>query len=395
MAKSNKANLTAAKKAKNDEFYTKLEDIAKELSNYVQFFDGKTIFLNCDDPEWSNFWVYFHQNFEDLGLKKLVSTHYEKSDFKITQIPKTDKEGNPKVDKDGNPIMKDVVEEVIKKSYKMEYDGGNDRDVKCWKQTSLDGNGDFRSEECIEILRECDICVTNPPFSIARKDFIPLLIKEKKDFIIVGDLNWITYKDVFPLLKNGQMWVGYNDIKEFITPDGSVQKFGNKLWYTSLPIPRLKEPFVETLRYKYDRHPEWYQKYDNYDAINVDEVERIPYDYMGVMGVPITYLAKHNPDEFEIVGLAPERLSDGEASLQIKRYKNATQHNDPNHKDVISGKKKLTESGGKVNDGPAFLLDKQPLKYPYYTCPDEPGKFLRVLYARVLIKRKEEKGEQE
>ena len=173
-----KENLNAAKVKKNDEFYTRLEDIASELCNYKKHFEDKVVFCNCDDPEWSNFWIYFHQNFGEFKLKKLISTHYNYN---------------------GTP------------SYKMEYMGGNDADVKDWHQSSLKGNGDFRSEECIEILKEVDVVVTNPPFSLF-KEYIQQLLDYKKSFVILGNPNAITYKDFFPKLQNNELWIGYKSM---------------------------------------------------------------------------------------------------------------------------------------------------------------------------------------
>lgn len=363
MAKSRKANLSTAKKAKNDEFYTQYTDINNELCHYVKHFKGKTVLCNCDDPEQSHFWKFFVQNFEAYHLKKVISTHYNK---------------------DGSP------------SYKLEYTGETMNGQQVWVKSDLiskngePSNGDFRSAACVEILDECDIVVTNPPFSLFRP-FVSQLLEYGKDFIIIGNKNAITYKEFFPLLKNNKVWIGYTSPNEFILPDGTITKQVNGLtrWFTNLDVKKRHELLLkpEEAHYKYHGHEQDYPKYDNYDAINVDETAAIPDDYDGVMGVPITFMDKYNPDEFEIVGLAPERLSEGESSLQIKRYKDAIQHNDP--KKVKEGKKKPTEPGGKVNDGPAILWETQPAKYPYYTCSDLPGKFLQVLYARVLIRRKE------
>ena len=244
MAKN--ANLRKADKVENDEFYTILDDIAAEVCNYKKHFKDKVVFCNCDDPEWSNFWQYFHMNFTEFGLKKLISTHYNK---------------------DGSP------------SYKMEYMGGNDADIKMWNEVKLTGDGDFRSPECVEILKEADIVVTNPPFSIAREDFIPLLFAHNKKFLIIGDLNWISYKTIFPLLKENKMWLGYNYVKSFTKPDGTEQKFGNKLWYTNLDIQKRHEELLPKLKNQFKKHPELYKKYDHYNAINVGFVKKIPYDY--------------------------------------------------------------------------------------------------------------------
>lgn len=259
----------AARRNKDDEFYTRLEDISEELNNYKKHFKDKVVLCNCDDPEWSNFWIFLHQNFSEFGIKKLISTHYNA---------------------DGSS------------SYVMEYTGGNDVDPKDWHQRSLKGNGDFASDECVELLKEADLCITNPPFSIAREKFIPLLFEYDKKFIIIGDLNWISYKTVFPLFKNNKMWLGYNYVKSFVRPNGEIQKFGNKLWFTNLDIPKRHASLIPTLKYEFANHPELYQKYDNYDAINVDKVKNIPYDYYGKMGVPITFMDKYNQDEFEIIG---------------------------------------------------------------------------------------------
>lgn len=257
------ANLHKAKTEKNDEFYTQLTDVAAELRHYKEHFRDKVVLCNCDDPTWSAFWKYFHLNFGVLGLRKLVSTHYHKTE----------------------------------PTYKMEYEGGNDDDVSVGTQTTLEGNGDFRNKECLELLDECDVVVTNPPFSLAR-EYMKILVEHEKPFVIIGDLNWITYKEIFPLLKENRVWLGYCSVKEFVQPDGSIKKFGNKLWFTNLDIQKRHERLLLWKHYT----PEEYPKYDNYDAINVDKVADIPVDYEGVMGVPITFLDKYNPEQFEIVG---------------------------------------------------------------------------------------------
>ena len=265
MSKNN--NLHAAKTAKNDEFYTRFDDINFEINlaehGYRPFFKDKVIYCNCDDPEESNFWKFFKARFNGLKLKKLISTHY-------------DQEG--------------------KSSYKLEYDG--ERVVK----TELEGNGDFRSPECVELLKESDIVVTNPPFSLFR-DFIGLLMEYNKKFAIIGNKNAITYKEVFPLIKENKVWLGYSSPNEFITPNGEITKQVNGLcrWFTNLEIPKRHEPML--LGWKFEKGLEMgiYQKYDNYDAYNVDKVCQIPRDYDGVLGVPITFLDKYCPEQFEIV----------------------------------------------------------------------------------------------
>ncbi|KFZ25535.1 MAG: hypothetical protein KQ78_02268 [Candidatus Izimaplasma bacterium HR2] len=261
-------NLTKAKSAKNDEFYTQLSDIEKELGHYKEQFKGKVIFCNCDDPEESNFWNYFTLNFEFLGLKKLISTHFEKE----------------------------------KPSYKLEIVKDINNDGKINKldtiKIPLKQNGDFRSSECIDILQEADIIITNPPFSLFR-EYVAQLIEYDKKFIVVGNKNAITYKENFKLIKENKLWLGYTSPKKFIQPDGSIKNFGNICWFTNVKRKKHREDLI--LYKKYYGNENEYPKYDNYDAINIDKVKDIPVDYEGIMGVPITFLDKHNTKQFEIV----------------------------------------------------------------------------------------------
>ena len=259
---SKNSNLANARNAKNDEFYTQLTDVSKELKHYRNHFKGKTVFCNCDDPTWSSFYKYFHLNFEVLGLKKLISTHYDKEE----------------------------------PTYKMVYEGGEDNNIEVGVKTPLQGNGDFRNQECIELLKESDIVVTNPPFSLFR-EYIAQLMEYGKKFIIIGSKNAITYKEFFPLLKDNKVWIGYNSVNNFQQPDGSIKKFGNIGWFTNLDIKKRHEKLILWKKYT----PEEYPKYDNYDVINVNKVAEIPDDYDGVMGVPITFLDKYNPEQFEII----------------------------------------------------------------------------------------------
>ena len=245
MAKN--TNLHSAKSAKNDEFYTMFSDIQRELIHYKSHFKDKIIFLNCDDPTTSEFWKYFHLNFEFFGLKKLVSTHYDST----------------------------------QPTYKLEYLGGDDVNFDAGTKTDLKQNGDFRSPESIEILKESDIVVTNPPFSLFR-EFIALLIEHEKKFIVVGNKNAITYKEIFPLIRDNKVWLGYNAVKEFRKPDNDIQKFGNIGWFTNLEIKKRTEPLFLFQEYDPNRNP----KYDNYDAINCDRVDDIPKDYVESWGVP-------------------------------------------------------------------------------------------------------------
>lgn len=263
------SNLTKAKKAKDDEFYTTISDIEKELIHYKDWFKGKIVYCNCDDPEESNFWKFFELNFENYGLKKLIATHFD----------------------------------AIKPSYKLELQADIDGDGRITKKdiikTPLKQNGDFRSEESIELLKECDVVVTNPPFSIEGTEYIPQLMKYKKKFLIIGNENLISNIGPFTYIKNGDMWLGYNHIKEFRQPDNTMKKFGNVVWYTNLPVKKRQENLILTKEYD----PKKYPKYDNYDAIHIDKVANIPKDYKGVMGVPITFLEHYCPEQFKIVGL--------------------------------------------------------------------------------------------
>lgn len=265
MASAN-ANLHKAKDAKNDEFYTQLTDVSKEMMHYKGHFKDKIVFCNCDDPTWSAFWKYFHLNFAELGLKKLVSTHYDRE----------------------------------KATYKMEYTGGDDNDIEVGVKTPLEGNGDFRNQECLDLLDECDIVVTNPPFSLFR-EYVAVLMEHNKKFLIIGNKNAITYKEFFPLLKDDKVWIGYESPSEFDTPNGFSKKVqGLCRWFTNLDIKKRHEKLILWKQYNESEYP----KYDNYDAINVDKVSEIPCNYDGVMGVPITFLDKYNPEQFGIIGMA-------------------------------------------------------------------------------------------
>lgn len=269
MAQKN-SNLHAAKVAKNDEFYTRLEDIENELKHYKDFFKGKTVYCNCDDPKESNFFKFFSMNFENYGLKKLITTGYNENGHGYLYIYEGDRNGNRMVD---------------------------DNEIKV---VELQGNGDFRSEECIEYLKEADVVVTNPPFSLFR-DYVKQLMDYNKKFLIIGNKNAITYKEIFPYIKNNQLWLGLNSPCDFSTPSGEITKTiaGLCRWFTNIENQKRTTPLDLYRKY----NPTDYPKYDNYDAINVDKVTDIPEDYNGVMGVPITFLDKFCPTQFEIVGI--------------------------------------------------------------------------------------------
>ena len=263
MAKN--SNLHAAKAAKNDEFYTQITDIEKELSNYKDFFKGKVVYCNCDDARESNFFKYFSKNFEFLGLKKLITTGYKAEGKGVVLVYEGDKNGNHKVE-DNEIVVR-----------------------------QLEGSGDFRSEECIEFLKEADVVVTNPPFSLFR-EYVRQLMDYGKKFLVIGSMNAITYKEIFPYIKNNELWLGNQNVKEFRSPNGEIKKFGNILWYTNIQHKKRNTPLD-----LYKRYSNEYPKYDNYDAIEVSKVSDIPMDYDGVMGVPITFLDKYCPEQFEIV----------------------------------------------------------------------------------------------
>ena len=309
-----KADLAVAQKAKQDEFYTQLDDIAKELKYYKQHFRGKVVLCNCDDPYESNFFKYFALNFNVLGLKKLIATCYN---------------GSP-IAGDELPLLFEIEESEPKKiAYKVEItevqDYNNDgavnlADVQWLIQNDknvlslLKGNGDFRSQECIELLKEADIVVTNPPFSLFR-EYVAQLVKYNKLFLIIGNQNAISYKECFKLIKENKMWLGasiHSGDREFMIPPTyevrskslRVDEKGNRYvrvvgvrWFTNMDYPQRHEELVLYKHYT----PEEYPKYDNYDGINVNATGDIPIDYEGAMGVPLTFMDKYNPDQFEII----------------------------------------------------------------------------------------------
>lgn len=318
MAKNNNANLSAAKDAKKDEFYTQLADIERELMHYKAHFKDKIVFCNCDDPYESNFFKYFAMNFNALGLKKLIATCYATSPVSYTQLSLF---GEPmeiisQGDK-GKPAYKAVLTEIHDEN----GDGAIDlQDVELTLRkkgvvTKLKGDGDFRFPESIELLQEADIVVTNPPFSLFR-EYLAQLFKYGKQFLIIGNQNAITYKEVFPAIKENKLWLGasiHSGDREFRVPDTypleaagcRVDEKGNKYirvkgvrWFTNLDYEERHEDLVVFKPYT----PEEYPRYDNYDAIEVSKTADIPCDYDGVMGVPITFMDKYNPDQFEIIG---------------------------------------------------------------------------------------------
>lgn len=266
-------NLQKARSGKDDEFYTQLTDIENELKHYKLHFKDKVVFCNCDDPEESNFWCYFGMNFYHLGLRRLITTHYVRGE----------------------------------KSYSLEMNRGDSYDlfIKDPKRRKpLSGDGDFRSEECLELLKQSDIVVTNPPFSLFR-EYISQLVEYNKRFLIIGNNNAITYKDVFSHIRDNRIWLGVSPRSmSFKRIDGSTAQV-NANWFTNLEHRKRNERLELYMRY-FD-NPSHYPKYDNYDAIEVSKTKEIPEDFDGLMGVPITFLDKYNPDQFEILGLDDHR----------------------------------------------------------------------------------------
>ena len=335
--------LANASKAKNDEFYTQLSDIENELRHYKQHFKDKIVFCNCDDPYESNFFKYFAMNFNHLGLKKLICASYDSSPVAYTQLALFD------------DIPTKTSVNNNRKAYKIEItevcDYNNDGAVdltdiqtllKNNKNTlsKLKGNGDFRSEESIELLKQADIVVTNPPFSLFR-EYVAQLVEYDKKFLIIGNINAITYKEIFKLIKEEKIWGGhiFNKTVEFEVPANykgfikNGKKYGKVpsiTWFTNLDITKRYEKLTLYKSYNQEEYP----KYDNYDAIEVGKVTDIPYDYYGVMGVPITFLDKYNPEQFELLGITDRQNTSG---LRTKKYTDldSPKYNDLNARSVL------------------------------------------------------------
>ncbi len=397
------SNLTNAKNAKNDEFYTQYHDIEKEITAYLEYdpdvFRGKTILLPCDDPEWSNFTKFFAQNFVRFGLKKIISTSYapESKNYKSIYQPTLFEVNDPQFDE-----YKTVKNGKI---FILDHDKSGDGrvDVNDLEWHYLQGDGDFRSAEIIKLRDEADIIITNPPFSMFR-EFLAWIIEAGKEFLIIGNMNAITYKEVFPLIKENIIWLGAtgnsNDMvfgvpkgAEVAEKDrlkaarlgyvGDYTRLGNSCWFSSLDHGRRHQPIKlmsmkDNLKYnKKLKGKELYDHYDNYDAIEVPFTDAIPSDYEGVMGVPISFLDKYNPEQFEIVGLTSGR--DEFECRPSKKYINPLQHN-PNGS-IINGSKANTRATLKYNGGPLEI---------YYTA-DNANTPLSIVYARILIKHKKAK----
>jgi hypothetical protein len=378
-------SLGAAKQAKNDEFYTQFSDIQKEVESYLEYdpntFKGKVVYSNCDDPFESNFFRYFVLNFNRLGLKRLISTSYKPSPVANTQITLFGDDvtlepvkGRPKivankfiinevgdVDGDGSFTLEDIAQQL--------------RANKNNEWAPLKGDGDFRSDECVELLKQSDIVVTNPPFSLFR-EYVAQLAEYKRKFLIIGNQNSITLKEIFPLVKDNKIWFGYSKVKEFNKPDGSTQKFGNVGWFTNLDHGRRHQPL--SLMTMGDNHKfnkklygkQAYEKYDNFNAIEVPFVDAIPSNYDGVMGVPVSFLDKYNPEQFEIVGLTKTWF--GAAN---KIYPEQIQIGENNEKSKVT----------KLNDGAVLKISEPPKNKTYYIVNK---KLYRQTFPRLLVKQK-------
>lgn len=382
-------NLTKAKTEKNDEFYTQYEDIQREVNAYLEYdpdvFRDKVVLLPCDDPEWSNFTRFFAQNFENFGLKKLISTSYaadSKPEFIPYQISLFESEA-PQFDESKTRSHGKIFTLTRDKN----QSGKIDIDDLEWNY--LEGDGDFRSEEIKALRDEADIIVTNPPFSMFR-EFLSWIMDVNKKFLIIGNQNVITYKEVFPLIKDNQVWLGRGfkgNVGFFQSPyqdvavssqhmDGFIRVSG-VMWFTNIDHGRRHQPLrlmTEEDNIKFSRHKEikgiGYAKYDNYDAIEVPFSDAIPDDYMGVMGVPITFLSKHCPEQFEIVGITKTWF--GAAS---KTYSQQIQVDKNGKQQVVT----------KLNDGAVLKHEKIPDKTVYYMVD---GGYYTQVYARILIKKR-------
>lgn len=311
---SQNKRLRSASTAKKDEFYTQLSDIEKELKHYKNHFKGKVIYCNCDDPRTSNFFHYFSYNFEKLGLKKLITTCYKNQNMDL--------------------FSQNDSEQAIYLEYDGDKNGNNIPESKEIGIKPLKGDGDFRSKECIELLKQADIVVTNPPFSLFR-EYVAQLTEYDKKFLIIGNMNAITYKEIFKLIKENKLWLGasiHSGDREFGVPDDyplnaascRIDNEGKKFirvkgvrWFTNLDYKERHEDLILYKQYS----PEEYPAFDHYDAINVDKTKDIPMDYKGLIGVPITFMDKYNPDQFEILdGLNRYSILEGPTEKTQGKY---------------------------------------------------------------------------
>lgn len=372
---SSNKDLRAAKQKQKNEFYTQLSDIEKELKHYKDYFKGKVVFCNCDDPFESNFFKYFAMNFNSFGLKKLISTCYAGSPIICEQLSLFDVNGVVVDKKTERTPYKIEITEVTDTNgdgaidlYDVEYLLKNKKNT----LTLLEGDGDFRSEECINLLKESNIVVTNPPFSLFR-EFLSQLQEYQKDFILIGNTNSLTYKEVFKLFKEDKIRTGYTNFNVgmyFFVPDYTEKyhkiidgkkavRVATSCWLTNLPVSKHNEKLILFKRYS----PEEYRKFFNYDAINVNKYTEIPMDYYGKIGVPVTFLDKYSPSQFDLIGLG---ISNSGIEIGVRPY---TEEHKKYRKEV--------QHKGAVN-GDLYMLDEE-------GHPDVP-------YARIIIQRND-KGE--
>ena len=375
-----------AQKNKNDEFYTSLEDIEKEMKYYKTYFKDKVVFCNCDDPFESNFFKYFAMNFNYLGLKKLICTCYADSPISGEQLSLFDLNYEVKA-KSSKNAYKIIITEVDDSN----NDGAIDlADVEYLLKnkkntlTLLKEDGDFRSKECIELLKQSDIVVTNPPFSLFR-EFVSQLIEYNKDFLIIGNVNAIAYRDFFHLIKDNKVWMGasiHSGDREFRVPStyplkasgARIDEKGNKYirvkgvrWWTNLDYKERHEKLILYKKY----NPEEFQKFDNYDAINVDKVTDIPYDYSGLMGVPITFLDKYNPEQFRIIASSQTGCHPDE--MVLKKYSD--------YYGYTQDRKSNGRTGATMGNNPILVKDDK--KHVYYENKD--GIRVQSTYCRIFI----------
>ena len=355
-------NLNKAKEAKKDEFYTQLEDINNELRHYREHFHGKTVLCNCDDPRVSNFFTYFAYNFEFLGLKKLITTCYKNQNIDLFSQNKS--------------------EQAVYLVYEGDKNGDHIPNAEEIGVKPLKGDGDFRSKECIELLKEADIVVTNPPFSLFR-EYVAQLMEYEKKFLIIGNQNSVTTKEIFPLIMQNKMWLGYGfkgGVGHFISKYEDVATAGDHregmirvsgvTWFTNLEIKKRHEDIILYKTYT----PEEYPMYDNFDAIDVCKTAEIPLDFDGIMGVPITFLEKFNPEQFEILGLT--QLGCHDLCPDTKKYNDYKEMDRVT--DIPTG-----QGGGKTNEN--AVLKGKGNKKTYYLGPN--GEVVHSAYKRILIRK--------
>ncbi|MDD7417422.1 MAG: adenine-specific methyltransferase EcoRI family protein [Treponemataceae bacterium] len=395
-------NLGKAKAAKNDEFYTQYADIQNEINAYIDYnpdvFKDKTILLPCDDPEWSNFTKFFVNNFERYGIKKLISTSYAYNSKKVSF--------------DYQPTLFETIDsrfEIAKskergKIFTLTKDENNDGkiDEKDLKWEYLEGDGDFRSDEIKKLRDEADIIITNPPFSLFR-EFVAWIFDAKKSFAVIGNMNAITYKEIFPLIKNNQMWLDNPFVRGagyFTSPleldktlsyfnshdyrEGFIRVSGVR-WFTNLEHGKRHQPLklmTESDNIKFSKHKEvkglGYLKYDNYDAIEIPFTDSIPSNYKGMMGVPISFLDKYCPEQFEIIGLL-QSSTDEQAGIPNLRYYN-------DFKEMRQDMTYTGSSGGKANGNPVLKGKSEKGNFLYNPITEE---YVHSVYARILIRHKE------